>query len=127
MPGGTGRQIARRGLKFDGNAPYLIGSQCRECSACAWPPAARCHICWGDVRELRLSSIGKLCAWTRIHVAPPGREAPYIVGYVDLPEGVRVFADLRGDPADLAIDALVNLGGANDENPAGSFWFEVTR
>jgi uncharacterized OB-fold protein len=126
VPAGTGAEIARRGLAFDGETPRLIASECVACAAKAWPPATRCHLCWSEVRELSLSRTGALYAYTRVHVGPPGIEVPYVVGYVDLPEGVRVFTHVRGDASALAIDGSVTLHGAPD-GPGAGFWFEVAR
>ena len=44
--------------------------------------------------EFRLSRRGKLYSYSIIHVDTPGFKAPYAVGYVDLPEGPRVFGHL---------------------------------
>lgn len=125
-PSGTGTDIARRGLTFVGDEPRLVGSACTACQAIAWPPATRCHVCWSAVEIRPLATSGTLYAFSRIHVAAPGTEVPYVVGYVDLPEGVRVFTQLRGDTSQLEIDGRVTLQGAPDATGAG-FWFEATR
>jgi uncharacterized OB-fold protein len=43
-----------------------------------------------------LSSGGKIETWTTVHRAPPGFEAPYVLAWVALDEGLRVLA--RCDP-----------------------------
>jgi uncharacterized OB-fold protein len=120
---GTGQEIARRGIRFDDGRAHLIGSECIACAARAWPPASRCHACWNDVRTIELSTTGKLYAFTRVHVGPPTLPRPYAIGYVDLPEGVRVFTHLREDRAPLAIDASVELHAETGDGER--FWFEV--
>jgi uncharacterized OB-fold protein len=118
---GTGSETARRGVVFTDDGPRLVGSTCSACATTSWPPAVRCHSCWEPVESLTLSDTGKLYAFTRVHVASPGTKVPYVVGYVDLPEGVRVFTKLHGEFADLGIDDTVKLYGSADED----FWFAV--
>ena len=40
---------------------------------------------------IRLSGEGSLYAYSTVHVSSGRFKAPYILGYVDLPEGVRLF------------------------------------
>ena len=66
----------------------LVGSRCESCGLTAFPALTRCHRCWREVSPLPLSTTGSLSTYSVIH----GRNEPYTVGYVDLPENVRVFA-----------------------------------
>ncbi len=50
----------------------------------------------GVLDALPLSRRGTLYTYTVIRQAPPRYPVPYAVGYVDLPEGVRVFAQMEG-------------------------------
>lgn len=51
------------------------------------------------MEELALSRRGVLYAFTTIFVASPGFEPPYAAGFIDLPEGIRVFSTITGiDP-----------------------------
>jgi len=50
----------------------------------------------------RLSRTGTLYSYSEVHVAPRVFTTPYVVGYVDLPEGVRVFAQVEHRAAELA-------------------------
>ena len=65
------------------------------------------------------------------HVAPSGWKVPYIAGYVDLPEGVRVFAHVVGaEPEKLEMDMDLILTtavlGENDNGPVKSYAFTPT-
>lgn len=76
---------------------YLIGSKCQSCGATAFPKRVVCHKCMSDnVTEVQLSKRGKLESFTVAWAAPEGIDPPVIQGYVDLPEGVRVFARMTG-------------------------------
>jgi uncharacterized OB-fold protein len=81
-----------------GAAACLLGSRCRECQTTYFPPRQICPRCMkeGILDSLPLSRRGALYTYTVIRQAPPRYPVPYAVGYVDLPEGVRVFAQLEG-------------------------------
>ena len=92
-------------------APVLFGIECLDCAAKLFPPAEVCPECMSEnIARLALSSRGTLYSWSLVHAAPRGWTVPYIAAYVDLPEGVRVFAHIvDADPAALAIDMAVTL------------------
>ncbi len=76
---------------------HLIGSKCQSCGAVAFPRRVVCHKCLSDnVVEIPLSRRGKLASFTVAWVAPEGVKPPVIMGYIDLPEGVRLFSMLTG-------------------------------
>lgn len=121
VSGGTGAQIAQRGIDFTDGYPQLVGSRCIACSAVAWPPSPRCHVCWLPTATIALATTGTLYAFSRVHAAPPGWAVPYIVGYVDFAEGARVFARIEDTPG-LQIDGMVELHAAQSEDGI-EFWF----
>jgi uncharacterized OB-fold protein len=92
-------------------APGLIGSQCRDCGKMLFPPAAICPDCLSEnIAPVALSRTGTLYSYTVMRVAARGWDAPYMLGYVDLPEGVRVFTHLTGmTPEDVRVDMPVSL------------------
>ena len=107
----------------------LIGAQCNECGAKLFPLATVCPECMSEkISEFDLSNRGSLYTWSVVHVAPTGWNVPYIAGYVDLPEGVRVFAHIVDvDPAALEIDMPVEVTtailGNTDGTPTRSYAF----
>ncbi|HET8578996.1 MAG TPA: OB-fold domain-containing protein [Methylomirabilota bacterium] len=79
--------------------------QARRCAECGKLSVGReCPFCGSQgSSEVPLSGRGRLLSWTVIRVAP-GRyaaEAPYAVGLLELPEGLRLTARLEGDPEQL--------------------------
>jgi uncharacterized protein len=82
------------------NEGRIMGSRCTACNALALPPRPICHVCHStDLEWVEFKGNGKLIALTSIVVAPPSmaregfrRDNPYIVGVVELDEGVRVVA-----------------------------------
>ncbi len=87
-------------------APCLVGARCRDCAKLWFPSGPICPACRSQaIDKAPLSRTGRLYAWSRLHVAARGWAAPYVIGYVDLPEGVRVFAHIAvDDPARLRPD-----------------------
>jgi uncharacterized OB-fold protein len=99
----------------------LLGSRCSPCGNVAYPAAAGCQSCGSsDLVPLELARRGSVWAHTvqrfapksPPYVPPAGGFAPFAVGYVELPDGVKVEAVLEAttldDPTELA-DAPVTL------------------
>ena len=82
----------------------IMGSKCKKCGALALPPRPICGSCFGSQMEwVPFTGDGKLVAFTSIVVVPPamaqegfGRNNPYIVGVVELREGVKIVARITG-------------------------------
>jgi len=99
--------------------PRLIAGKCRSCGEVAFPRQDTCPHCTGDqVEEIRVSPRGTLWTYTIQRFPPPTPPfvgdsesfVPFGVGYVELPEGVRIEARLtENDPAKLAIGMLMEL------------------
>ena len=109
---------------------HLIGTLCRDCDTRLFPPVEICPECLSEnIAPLALSPQGTLYSWSVVHVAPKGWRLPYIAGYVDLPEGVRVFTHIVGtSPEALAFDMTVELcraelGTGDDGRPVESYAF----
>ena len=99
------------GLLHEGKTPedtsYLIGSKCGHCGRIFSPRRFICCVCMRDdtMEETPLSTRGTIDTFTVVHVAPVGFEAPYIQGFVDLPEGPRIFSLITGcEPSEEAIE-----------------------
>ena len=82
----------------------IMGTRCKKCGALALPPRPICISCHGSELEwVDFKGKGKLSAFTSITVAPPnmakegfGRNNPYVVGVVELDEGVKTVARIVG-------------------------------
>ena len=90
----------------EGEETSLIGSRCKLCQRNFFPPRNICPFCYqeGVLEEAPLSRRGKLETYSVVRQAPPRYPVPYIVAYITLPEGLRVFSqvvDCR--PEDLKI------------------------
>ncbi|MFD7923454.1 Zn-ribbon domain-containing OB-fold protein [Streptomyces sp. NPDC059740] len=97
----------------------------------AYPAEDTCPRCGGTAEPAVLRGTGTLWTWTvQRHApksppyqAPPGGFVPFAVGYVELPEGVRVAAVLDVDDlADVHIGMPLRVtggGGVPRARPAG--------
>ena len=85
----------------------LVGGLCPKCGGRFFPRRDVCPHCGCDegIERVSLAREGRLYTYSVIHAAPKGFDTPYAVGYVDLDDGVRVFAQLEGGREELAIDA----------------------
>ena len=93
-----------------GESPYLLGYRCQSCGKTWFPKVAPCPECSSeDIVQTALSKVGKLYSYSTIHVGQKGIKTPYVIGYVDLPENVRIFAQLEIEPAELKIGMDVEV------------------
>jgi benzoylsuccinyl-CoA thiolase BbsA subunit len=82
--------------------PYLKGYKCKKCGKIWFPKFAPCPNpdCWSeDMEVIPLSRKGKIYSVTDVYIGQPSMREymPLIMGYVDLPEGIRIFAQLEGE------------------------------
>lgn len=79
----------------------LIGSRCDECGDIRFPMALGCPVCHAGKSSLRafpLSTRGSVFAFSRVMKAPPPFQGPYVLAWVQLPEGPRILAQLECAP-----------------------------
>lgn len=94
----------------NGGKPYLKGYRCMACGQLDFPKLSPCPNCWGEeFQVVPLSRRGKLYSFSDIYVGQAGMKPPYVFGYVDLPENLRIFAQLEGAPNTFACDEEVEL------------------
>jgi uncharacterized OB-fold protein len=94
--------------------PRLLGSRCPACGEHFFPRRHVCAKCLAEgCEDVELGPRGRLWTWTYVHVPlfakKDAKVDAYGVGQVDLPEGPRVQAILRGDPDELAIGMELEL------------------
>ena len=93
--------------------------KCNACGELRHPPGPVCPTCHAmDRGHVVASGRGTIFSFL-VHHAPqmPGRELPVTIALVELEEGVRFVADVRGNPEDLAIgdDVVVAWDQVDDE------------
>jgi uncharacterized OB-fold protein len=100
----------------EGGKVFLLGSRCPNCGKHAFPQTTFCDQCGNSsgLETARLSGVGRLYSFTEVHVAPASLETPYVIGYVDFPEDVRVLGQLDhtadelrvGEPVEVALGVI---------------------
>ena len=137
MPETPAKPIADGLFTWPSDAPRLIASRCTRCGAVAFPAQQSCPKCTSEaVEETLLSREGELWTWTIQRFPPPHPWVgdpktfePFGVGYVELPEGIRVEGILTtADPDALEIGQTMELvthpyGEAEDGTPLVTFAF----
>lgn len=79
----------------------LLAQRCRRCGEVFFPPRPVCPECLAQALEpAELSGRGRLASWTGIRRGGPHFEAPWVLGLVDLEEGVGRIAAAIVDPDD---------------------------
>ncbi len=109
-----------------GERPHLLGSRCTTCGQQSFPPRKVCSGCFGELMEIvPLSTDGKLYSYTIVEYPAPGLVGPYAIGYVDLPEGVRVFsilADWDRKSLKVGMDVELTLGKFKEDKEGNEIW-----
>lgn len=107
VEGATRQRVIAPGLlTWPAEPAHLLGSRCEACDTVTFPVQDGCPRCGrSGMAEIELSRRGTLWTWTSQEFLPKapyaGTEtaedfAGYLVGYVELPEGVRVITRLAG-------------------------------
>jgi hypothetical protein len=110
----------------DGRA-VLVGGVCRDCGARAFPAPPVCTNCMGEnIAREPLPRTGTLYAFSVVHIAPKKWKKPMIIGYVDLPDGVRVFTHLEGESLAIgdAVEVAIGRIGEDEDGAIESFVFK---
>jgi len=79
-----------------------MGNRCRDCGKTSYPVMELCPFCSSEhLEKTPLSTVGTLFSFsvTRVPVGP--FKPPIIGGYIDLPEGTRVFGQIRAKVEDV--------------------------
>lgn len=96
----------REDLFDDTDGGRLHANRCKACGRVYFPKAPFCFDCLArELDEVILSRRGKLYSYAIGRMASTHLQPPYVVGLVDLPEGVRVFA-----PLELKDDRTYRIG-----------------
>jgi uncharacterized OB-fold protein len=86
------------------NEEKLMGAKCKKCGALYFPPRPICVSCYSSEMEwAEVKGNGKIIGFSSIFVPPAfmaeegfDRKHPYVVGVVELEEGVRAIGRIVG-------------------------------
>ena len=81
--------------EIDGKV-FLLGKQCPKCGNIQFPQKGFCQKCLNEnMTDLQIGARGKLFSYTTTYGRVDRRKGPFDVGYIQLEEGIRVFAPIR--------------------------------
>ncbi len=105
----------RKGIFTGGDfrtaAVGLRATRCGRCAECFFPPRRACPRCHRAeaMSEVALGRRGRIHALTRVARPAAMYPDPYTLALVDLPEGVRLLAQVKGPAEALRLGADVEL------------------
>lgn len=91
---GGKRKFVEEGWFEDfGEGLALKGGRCQGCGKISFPTKPVCPVCFDSKQqEVPINKRGKLHTFAMSHMGPSGMEKPYVIGFVDLPEGIKLFS-----------------------------------
>lgn len=94
-----------------GGGLSLVGGRCPACGRTYFPTKLVCPSCFSaDQEKVPLSGTGTLHTFTRSHMGPSGMKAPFTIGFIDLPEGIKLFSLLTEcDPWDKVLSVGMEM------------------
>ncbi|MBI4966452.1 MAG: Zn-ribbon domain-containing OB-fold protein [Desulfomonile tiedjei] len=104
----------------------LRGTVCMRCGAKFFPPRSDCDVCLSsDMEWYAVTGEGTLITFTKAMFAPAGfeKDAPYVLGVAEFPDGTKVFGRLDKSLSDDAIKPgmKVKIKTVNLENDRLSY------
>lgn len=89
----------------------LMAQKCVDCGRVAFPRKRVCPECFGEnLADQALSGRGTLHTWARTELGVPRIGLPYLIGFVDLPEKIRVFGLIdAGEGENLTIGQTMDI------------------
>jgi uncharacterized protein len=96
----------------------LVGSRDLQNGKCVFPRVPESSPSAPRFATVDLSQRGQLYSFTVIHPNPKTGDKPFVLAYVDFPEGARAFGRLNLEPgarAEIGMSVAVHI-----EEPAGS-------
>ena len=100
-------------MRFDAQGPFLVGGKCESCHAVFFPNQGVCPRCTGQqiTESPPLSRRGSLYTYTTVYQKPPdyGGDVPYVIGRVQLSEGVFILSQIKAVAEDLHVGMEMEL------------------
>jgi hypothetical protein len=121
----TGTTKAEQFIEFL-KANELRGTVCMRCGAKFFPPRSDCDVCLSnDMEWYEITGEGTLITFTKAMYAPAGfeKDAPYVLGVAEFPDGTKVFGRLDKSVSDDLIKPgmKVKIKTVNLENDRLSY------
>jgi len=87
-----------------------MGNKCKNCGKTSYPAVELCPFCSSEnVERVSLSTVGTLFSFSVTRVPVGHYKPPIIGGYIDLPEGTRVFGQIHAKVEDVKTGMKVKV------------------
>ena len=114
-------------IEEDGSG-HLLASRCTGCGAHYFPVREACASCHSlDLDTVPISQQGVLYTYSIVRQSTPAFKVPYVLGYVDFPEGVRVMGQIAVDETEVEIGMDLELSLEPWDEEAGTVGFRFRR
>jgi uncharacterized OB-fold protein len=114
----------------DTGRPQLIGNHCLACDVRLSPPVSVCPNCASESLETEEQPrTGLLYTFTVVRVGPATSHRPFGIGDVDLPNRVRVLAQLKGEGWTIdqpVVRDFADVGVNPEGHPIGAIVFRAS-
>jgi len=88
----------------------MKGVNCPDCGHTSYPVTERCTFCGSrNVESVDLSTSGTIYAFNIVRVPVAGYAPNLIGGLIDLPEGIRLYGQIRAPLGEVRIGMKVKL------------------
>lgn len=88
----------------------LVAYKCTSCGKVAFPKTDYCVSCLNkEMKEIELSRRGKLYSYTTTYYPVSRFKPPHSIGFIDLPEGVRILAPLAASDKGFKVGAEMEM------------------
>jgi uncharacterized OB-fold protein len=110
-----------------GQGRVLVETRCPQCGEFRYPPRALCVNDLTPMEKVAVSPRGTLVEAVWVERPPYGQPEPFWVGYIDMPEGTRIFAKLDPRGAELVrgmpMDHEIGIVRTEPEDVDGPIFF----
>lgn len=112
------RQASVAGLFSEEGGARLLGARCRSCQTPYFPTPSHCRnpdCAQSELAAEAFTGGGRLWSYSVANFAPPAPHKydqpfqPYVIGVVDLDQGLRVVGQMVGSAEEMKVDARVEL------------------
>lgn len=97
---------------YEDGDPHVMGGHCTACGAIMFPRRETCRSCGGEaIDQLIFDREATLETYSIVHMAKPGFDPPYPIGFVRLfPGNIRAFSPIETDDFEqLAVGMPVEI------------------
>lgn len=110
----TPNQYFEKLYVLENNEAFLVGNQCESCGQISIAVGTKCVDCGNvSLKKIKFGKKGVLYSFVVSQMPSSNFNPPYTAGWIDVAEGIRIFAPLRmnnGDKYTIGMPVVLNIG-----------------